>query len=79
MASGVVELSHSLVSPAKVSHWFQPLPPKHPRTCPRIIRTAGGDHLYFGYANCAMTHGSGTSDHVNRSANMNHACSSGVL
>ena len=33
----VVDLSHLLVGPAKVSHWFQRLPPEHPRTCP-------GDH-----------------------------------
>ena len=33
-----------------MSHRFQPLSPKHPRTCPRTIRTSGGDHLYLNYA-----------------------------
>ena len=46
------------------------------RTCPGTIRTGDGDHLYLDYATCAMTHVSGTSGHVNRPANMNHACSS---
>ena len=60
-----------------MSHRFQPLPPEHPPDLPGDRRAGGGDHLYLDDANCAVTHVSGTSGHVNRPANMNHACSSG--
>ena len=33
-----------------MSHWFQPLPPEHPRTCPGIIPADGSCYLYLDYA-----------------------------
>src|ERR1700756_5748582 len=39
-----------LACPAKMSHWFQPLPPEHPRTCPGIIPADGSCYLYLDYA-----------------------------